>query len=332
MTLSKDGTDAVPASSHVSNSSSSVVIPNPQVDHLLQKLSLQPINRVWCASIENVSSEQSMLNILLSVLQSSLKSPNFDEVLQTIKTHFFHRRFLSVFNNPQHLSVYVLRYVPTRVLAYYDFFRKCGPITKLLQRNAVVCCLGSGSTSELNSLCHTFAALLYEESAERSISLVEIKRRLIVHIQDLFDWSSIQRPILNKIRVHCGLSNDRLVVSFDQSDLLDPYSSRFKLANKCHLVTLMFVLNELFAESRIKALKFLTQLVETMQIGSMLLVLDSASDFSQLNSKSDSNSIKLQTELWMYHLLDSLNGLKTLAKNDAQWFRISGCQLGNSKL
>jgi len=66
--------------------------------------------------------EFSILNILNKALLSTLQSQEYEKLLQSIKTSFYNRDFLSIFKEPSLLPVYVAEYVPSRALCYYQLF------------------------------------------------------------------------------------------------------------------------------------------------------------------------------------------------------------------
>jgi len=88
--------------------------------------------------------------------------------------------------------------------------------------------------------------------------------------------------VLSSAATHAPLSYGSSRLTFSQSDVLDPKHSSVAWKNS-HLVTMMFVLNELVQESKARALAFLSRLVAALRPGALLLVVDSAGDFSQLS-------------------------------------------------
>jgi hypothetical protein len=103
-----------------------------------------------------------------------------------------------------------------------------------------------------------------------------------VHSQDLFDWSSPQADLLSSLALHAPLSYGSSRLTFSRSDVLDPSHPTTPWRNS-HVVTLMFVLNELLQENKAAALAFLSRLVESLRPGALLIVADSAGTFSQVS-------------------------------------------------
>ncbi len=107
--------------------------------------------------------------------------------------------------------------------------------------------------------------------------------RFRVHSQDLFDWTSPLSTVLESLATHAPLSYGSSRLTFSTSDVLDPKQSHVAAWRNSHVITMMFVLNELLQESKSRAMLFLSKLVESMQPGALLLVVDSAGDFSQVS-------------------------------------------------
>jgi len=246
------------------------------------------------------SPEQSILDLIQTSYLSVLRSPDFKRKLQGIKQHFVNREYDMVFNQPEHLPIYLVNYIPTRALVYYNLFISEPQLLEILnQKGLNICCLGGGPGSELLALCCV---------ALTSKSPLQI----IINIHDIADWSEPLEPLLRALEDRWNISEEIISRNFFLSDILDPSPVLLDHVVSANLITLMFTVNELFVYKK-KAMYLLSILKEKLQKGTYLLVLDSAGDFSEI--------VVGKRTYMTYQLFDYLPGFKSIISVDSRWYR-----------
>ena len=148
-------------------------------------------------------------------------------------------------------------------------------------------------------------------------------RLLEVHLHDLGDWGDVLHRQAETVRARwqfapSGTEAGDLRFQFVAGDVLaaaaEAGGSAFeRQVARADLVTAMFVVNELFV-TRDRTMALLKLLHDRMRPGALLLVVDSAGDFSHI-------AVGRHTFM-VYTLLDSLRGWKRLVAHDAQWYRV----------
>jgi len=142
-----------------------------------------------------------------------------------------------------------------------------------------------------------------------------------LHVYDMGDWGDVltrQAEVMReRWQFAAGAAAGELRFRFVEGDILDMAASAhgdlLRELARADLVTAMFVINELFV-SRERTLALLKVLLEHMRPGALLLVVDSAGDFSHLQVG--------RRTFMVYTLLDSLRGWRQLVAHDAQWYRV----------
>jgi 25S rRNA (uracil2843-N3)-methyltransferase len=244
------------------------------------------------------------------------------QILREMKTDFKNRQYLSVFlTSPDRLAIYVANYVASRALCYHQLLTTKLHLVNLLTgkdqiaraelerrrkqrrtgqpcpvdyasatRKVRVACIGAGAGSEL-------IALLF------SIEL---------NIIDIADWAVLQKLIAQQAANDGRLSG--VDIKWRQADILQLDDEELSHISQCDLITLMFVLNELFAVSKADTVRMLTRLINGMQKGAMLLLLESAGSFSELQVN--------QQNYMVYQLLDKIPRLELVEPaQDSIWYR-----------
>lgn len=70
------------------------------------------------------TSEYDILQISKAAFHQWLQDPAYSDRLAQIKTHFFNREYLKIFENPDLLATYAVAYSPMRALCFYSLFDK----------------------------------------------------------------------------------------------------------------------------------------------------------------------------------------------------------------
>lgn len=198
------------------------------------------------------SVEQRVLDLVAQGCASTFLDPNYSAVLARIKHFFFHRQFEKVFDDPRHLGVYVAQYLPMRALCYTALWSTHPLLKALLSKEVVIYAIGAGPGSEAVGVTMAREVIIRERIRAGAMTLAQVvappkpgAARFRVHSQDLFDWTSSLQPLLGALAIHAPLSYTSTNYTFSRSNVLDADLSMTQFKNS-HIVTMMFVLNELF--------------------------------------------------------------------------------------
>jgi 25S rRNA (uracil2843-N3)-methyltransferase len=274
--------------------------------------------------------------------------------LRSIKQSFVERDYESIFYTPKtkaHLPVYVANYTPSRALAYRSIIPSIadGVIVELLSgrlalRNRElekrrrrrkgdilgdvvidsqvnVLCFGGGPGAEVIALVDIIKAELKQpkwphnenidemvySDYERQLSGLHTSQ-ISIQVIDIGDFAFLTELI----RADCPpvvslLSQQSSVLTMDPKELKQQCS-------KSHLLSFFFTLNELFAVSKSLTCQMLTTIIQSMQPGCYLLVLESAGSFSELSVGSK--------EMMVFRLLDAVKLLKCVYAENSEWYRV----------
>ncbi|KAJ1562812.1 hypothetical protein HK096_002320, partial [Nowakowskiella sp. JEL0078] len=189
------------------------------------------------------------------------------------------------------------------------------------EKGGNILCLGSGAGSELIGISSSLLSSkvhvedISSSKLETDSSQLENFPYLTVHIQDLADYSAILEKLTSEIRGNLNISDSVLRIESSVGNVLDQNNvdNLAALLGKAGLVTCMFLLNELFASSKASVVKLITQFVTNIKPGSLLLVVDSAGSFSNLNIG--------EREYKIYILLDKLKDFEIVESSDSTWYR-----------
>jgi len=248
--------------------------------------------------------QQAVLYLLKTTFDETLKSSEYQTRISNIKYKFLNRDYDAIFSNdPSNLSYYVAEYSPMRALCYADLAESSPALKHALQSGSKVHCMGGGSCGELVG----FASFLQMCPRANPLEFV---------IQDYADYTDIVNRVSNAITTTFPKSN--LLVSFQHSNVLDDYSPQtLSSVTASDLITCMFILNELLAESKANFVTFIKRLLSSMKSGALLLIVDSAGSFSDIQVASG----KRIYSVWM--LLDAISDFETVEREDSRWFRLS---------
>lgn len=108
----------------------------------------------------------------------TLFTPNLPSILQSVKAHLFKRDFLLAFGSQENLEAYVVRWSPSRALAYREVFLEiCQEVRDVFDLNAKrtepveVVCIGGGAGAEAVAIAAVVRSLLRNDTVgEGSIS------------------------------------------------------------------------------------------------------------------------------------------------------------------
>lgn len=200
-----------------------------------------------------------------------------------------------------------------------DIFESFNRITK-------IACIGAGAGAEILGIYDTYCAelndtkwplegsgeyrdLLYSEFASKISG--SHSTGIDINILDMGCWDKIIEKINSNIR------NDAFKLHFYRRDILDLTEEEIHELICCgkNLITMMFVLNELFQANKARAAQFITHLVKNLEINAYLLIVESAGSFSEIKVGN--------RDFMVFHLLDRVNSLEKVHSCDSTWHRIS---------
>jgi 25S rRNA (uracil2843-N3)-methyltransferase len=252
--------------------------------------------------------EIDLLHLLRAFSSSVLSSPGLESSLQQIKSHLYSRIFDDAFQ-PSLQPFYVARWVPSRALAYRALFLELEQVRDLLHDGGSVLCVGGGAGSEL--------VALYAAKHELATDQQRSPDPLDVVCMDLADWSTVFRSLSDHV---AGVWPSQMSTGFLQADALSIDSLSTLNLSSFDLVTIMFTLAELFTSSRPRTLAFLNRLTHNCKPGTNLLIVDSASSYSDLAVGNSGN--KYSTSMVVDHFLVGSSSWTKEGGEDSRWYRL----------
>lgn len=299
--------------------------------------------------IQDIAHQQKVLRVFENSFTSVLSSQNFNSTLQEVKTALFNREFDKAFGNEDFLEAYASRWSPTRALCYASVLTGIrSHLYGLSERSVAEYALDNGGGQDpLRVLAIGGAAaelvalgsfLSQQPTAlTGSITLVDVGPWAGV-VTKLRTGLSIAAPLSKYASTAAQAANTPLVEStrlgdviFKQQDVLslsgDDLAALVRTNGAEHqpvLVTLFFTLNELFTAGGIgKTTAFLLKLTEMVPPGSLLLVIDSPSSYSETTVGKEAKRYPTQ---WLLEkiLLDTAgDAWEKIESQDSAWFRLS---------
>lgn len=104
---------------------------------------------------------------------STLFTPRLPSILQTVKAHLFKRDFLRAFGSQENLEAYVVRWSPSRALAYREVFLEiCQEVRDVFDLNVKrvepveVVCIGGGAGAEAVAIAAVVRSLLRDDTVK----------------------------------------------------------------------------------------------------------------------------------------------------------------------
>jgi 25S rRNA (uracil2843-N3)-methyltransferase len=255
-------------------------------------------------------SDIDILLLLRSFSSSVLSSPDLDSSLQQIKSHLYSRNFVDAFR-PSLQPFYIARWVPSRALAYTALLLELYQVRDLIRDGGRVLCMGGGPGSELVALHAANRDIVGVQQAPKAETLLDI-----VCI-DLADWSTVHESLSNFVT---SVWPSSISTRFLQGDVLAIDSSSTLDMASFDLVTIMFTLAELFTSSRTRTIALLGYLTHHCKPGCLLLIVDSASSYSDL-AVGTSGNIYPTNMVVDHFLLGSSSWIKDDGE-DSRWYRL----------
>lgn len=257
--------------------------------------------------------EKKVLKIIKESLFAKYDTEREENNRKLIKTLFKRRDFQTLFKDESLLYTYALEYLGGRSLCYRRVCLEMIPVGRDIRR---IVCLGAGNGAELMGLS---PILLRSNSS----SLVEEKIKITIH--DLSLYGDVLDKLWNGLAMDCR--PNQLELEKITCDLLDTKniasSGLLAALSAAHLITANFLLNEIMTASKTAFVGLITTLVKAMKKGSYLLVLDPASDFSEIALEKNSNAVTASATYMLFHLLDAIQAFERVEYTDSCWYRFN---------
>lgn len=300
----------------------------------------------------------SLLAIMQDGLKDTLEAEDLNERLQEVKGHLYNKAWLELFRdgNEKLLKAYAARWAPSRAMAFREMMRKSRAVRAVFdtqrggkgfrgegpEEQREILALGGGAGSEVlatAALVQEFACsyqdmvdepepesqesqTVDDELAQATTSLsinASSSRPSFNHTSlDIGSWDPILSSLTPSIRSEWPLlTSTKLSTSFTQTDLL---TSPLPSLQPPTLITLLFTLTELLAQSRTKTIALLTSLTKLAPVGSLFLVADSASDLASFPMGSEGR----EWPVWMvlHAILHNTESWQLEEESDSTWWRL----------
>lgn len=229
--------------------------------------------------------ESNLLAAFEHVYTETLHDYALQARIQQVKDALYRRSYEEAFGSKENLCAYVVRWSPSRALAYAHIFQNYSSIRKVLAHSSNVLCIGGGAGAEIAALS-TFP---------------EIK----VWAADLGDWEAVTGPLARNLNINTTFLHG------------DAMTMPLKLES-FQMVTCLFTTNELFAESKAKAIRFLHSLIRCPP-GCLFVVIESAGSYSEIQVGNK----KFPIYFLIHHALTIADAWQLKDEKDSEWYRIS---------
>ncbi|KAI5811397.1 hypothetical protein DFH27DRAFT_620622, partial [Peziza echinospora] len=268
---------------------------------------------------------QHILNIFRRTFTQTFNSA-LPDTLQAVKQHLYNREYAAAFGTEENLRAYVVRWSPSRALAYRTIFletcdelRGIFDVEKMGAGRTEVVSIGGGAGAEVVAA----AAAQKVEPNHSQLHLTSI---------DIASWTEIITSLATALTVPLTGPNPQPAFvnpstyssTFHQGDIL--LESTKSLINKStKLITMLFTTNELFTQSTTAATLLLSNLGDQVSSGTLLLVVESAGSYSTVKLGEREYPMPWLLDLVLLGQPDSdeFNSVwKKVYAEDAKWFRL----------
>jgi 25S rRNA (uracil2843-N3)-methyltransferase len=290
-----------------------------------------PLLAELAASKEILSLFQNTFHVLFS-------RPDLHQLLQIVKGHLYNRDYAAAFGAPENLDAYVVRWSPSRALAYRSVFLSlCEELTEVFdvattpgQKTEVVC-MGGGAGAELVGTAAAVKTLLKKPKAKAAEGEEEEEAeeprvgKLHVTALDMASWDSSFSQLAEEIAASYMPEGRKDVFSADfiQTNVISRDAGLENLVPRStKLITLLFTTNELYTQSKAATTKMLLSLAGLVEKGCLLLVLESAGSYSTV----ELGDHKFPMGMLLEHTLLGPGGKggdwERVFAEDARWYRL----------
>lgn len=283
--------------------------------HKKEKPVSELVNDSLAFSSKNATDPKKIVHLFEAAFSLILFSADLKEHIQTVKGKLFERDYLAAFDNDDKRFAYASRWAPARSLCYSSLFALMEEVVELLgnpdeQINAL--CVGAGACSELVGLSSVFCRLKETHSTSPSM--------LNMDVIDIADWSTVVRNLTGHIQKNWIYKEEKLQANFLHQDILDP-TVDLKLEQQ-QLVTLLFTTNELFTEKKKETMKFLQRLSSECQLGTLLLIAESAGSYSHITIGTKKFPVQFLIDMLLCGKPGEVGAWEIVQLSESCWYRI----------
>ena len=116
-----------------------------------------------------------------------------------------------------------------RALAYQNLWSAHPLLTKLLEKDIVIYCIGAGPGSEAVGITMAREQLIRKKIRDGKTTLQEmaaardkpVAAKFRIHTQDLFDWTPSLTSVLEALAIHAPLAYGQTNFTVSKSNILD---------------------------------------------------------------------------------------------------------------
>ncbi|KAK6339156.1 hypothetical protein TWF718_008579 [Orbilia javanica] len=287
---------------------------------------------------------------------SHLFTPELPQIIQSVKHSLYLRDYVAAFDSPQKLQAYVVRWSVARALAYFDMISGgwwSEHVTHIFTsttaatppNNLSITCVGGGAGAEIVGIAAAYSFLNSSSSPSSS------PQRLDLTLLDFATWAPITDSLYTTLITDSSrdptkpdifLDKSRFSAKCHQQDVLTPLSdTTISSMASADIVTILFTAGELYSQSPTATTKFLMSLHALTKPGALLVVVDSAGGFEDLdvlnkkknssknNDNTQTNSNPTDGAIGGYKLgflldktLTNREQWQTVVSHDAKWWRV----------
>ncbi|KAJ6258854.1 hypothetical protein Dda_5749 [Drechslerella dactyloides] len=286
------------------------------------------------------------LSAILTVFHDTfapLFTPALPAIIQDVKQALYQRDYVAAFDSPQKLQAYAARWSVARALAYFDMIAGHWWSTDVTQRFTQrsssplnVTCIGGGAGAELVGIAAAFS-LFASKPGEESENDRPDAPRLDITLLDFAAWNPIVESLYGTLtdehstrQPQLYLPKSTFSVVCHQQDILSTLSDvTVSSLASADIVTILFTAGELYSQSPTAATKLFVSLHAVTKPGALLVVVDSAGGFEELDVLKKSGEASSSSSIGGYKLgflldktLTSRDRWETVASDDSRWWRV----------
>ncbi|RVD81498.1 uncharacterized protein DFL_009362 [Arthrobotrys flagrans] len=274
---------------------------------------------------------------------SHLFTPELPQIIQAVKQSLYLRDYVAAFDSPEKLQAYVVRWSVARALAYFEMISGgwwSEDVTRIFttNRRLSVTCVGGGAGAEIVGITAAYSFLkppvtttTTEDKEDGGLDLTFLDFATWAPITDSL-YTTLTDSTIEKPKI--SIDKSKFSAKCYQQDILTPLSeSTISSMASADIVTILFTAGELYSQSPTATTKFFMSLHALTKPGALLVVVDSAGGFEDLdvlnkNSQGSSND-RESKNLGGYKLgflldktLTNREQWTTIVSQDAKWWRV----------
>ncbi|KAK6513534.1 hypothetical protein TWF281_005157 [Arthrobotrys megalospora] len=299
----------------------------------------------------------SQFKAILSTFQhtfSHLFTPELPALIQAVKQSLYLRDYVAAFDSPEKLQAYVVRWSVARALAYFEMISGAWwseEVTQMFSRRGHgtlnVTCIGGGAGAEVVGIAAAYSSLNSPvedkdkgegEEEDAVLQDTSLGGGLDLTLLDFATWAPITDSLYTTItdssrQSKVFLDKTKLSAKCHQQDVLTPLSeTTISSMASADIVTILFTAGELYSQSPTATTRFFMSLHALTKPGALLVIVDSAGGFEDLDVlKKGNSSVETQqsSSIGGYKLgflldktLTNREQWQTIASQDAKWWRV----------